>query len=53
VRKLILAAGAAAVAAITAGVALSAGGSDLLKDEQHFYAQSQKTFTGGNKDGSA
>ncbi|MEP6978676.1 MAG: hypothetical protein ABI948_11550 [Thermoleophilia bacterium] len=50
--KLILAAGAAAVAAIIAGVALAAGGSDLLKDEQHFYTQSQKTFDGGNKGGS-
>jgi hypothetical protein len=26
---------------------------DLLKDEQHFYDQSQKTYTGGSKAGSA
>ena len=48
--------GASAIAALllTAGLG-SAGGSesDLLKDELHFYEQSQKTYTGGEKAGSA
>jgi hypothetical protein len=30
-----------------------ASADDLLKDEQHFYEQSQKTYTGGSKAGSA
>jgi hypothetical protein len=48
--------GASAIAALllTAGLG-SAGGSesDLLKDELHFYEQSQKTYTSGQKAGSA
>jgi hypothetical protein len=43
----------AAIALMLAGAALTASSSDLLKDEQHFYNQSQKTYTGGSKAGSA
>lgn len=44
----------AAAALAFAAVALTAPSSDdLLKDEKHFYEQSQKTYEGGNKAGSA
>ena len=44
--------GACLIAALllTAGVSAAGGSkSDLLKDELHFYEQSQKTYTGGQK----
>ena len=46
---------AAATALVFAAVALTApsNGDELLKDEQHFLTQSNKTYTGGNKGGSA
>src|SRR5438046_430185 len=40
-------------ALVFAAAAMTASSSDLLKDEQHFYKQSQKTYTGGTKAGSA
>jgi hypothetical protein len=46
---------AVAIAVLAPG-AVAVGGSgdgELLKDEQHFYEQSQKTYTGGSKAGSA
>jgi len=53
-KKLILLAVAAA-ALVMATVALTApsNGDELLKDEKHFLEQSNKTYTGGNKGGSA
>jgi hypothetical protein len=45
---------AAAAALVFATVALTAAShDDLLKDEKHFYENSQKTFDGGSKAGSA
>jgi hypothetical protein len=45
---------AAAGALVCAAVGLAAAShADLLKDEQHFYEQSQKTYNGGSKAGSA
>jgi hypothetical protein len=44
----------AAGALVLGGVAASAPSKDdLLKDEKHFYEQSQKTFNGGSKAGSS
>ena len=40
-------------ALVFVAVAATASTSDLLKDEQHFYNQSQKTYTGGTKAGSS
>ena len=42
------------LAALAAGTAAIGGGdkSDLLKDEQHFAQQAEKTYTGGSKEGS-
>ena len=53
-KRLVLLAVAAA-ALVTATVALTApsNGDELLKDEKHFLEQSNKTYTGGNKGGSA
>ena len=44
-----------AALAVVAAVAFAHGsdGDGLLKDEQHFKAQADKTYTGGNKSGSA
>jgi hypothetical protein len=45
---------AAAAALVSTAVALGgASYDDLLKDEKHFYEQSQKTYDGGSKAGSA
>src|SRR6266540_4218487 len=45
---------AAAGALVCAAVGLAAAShADLLKDEKHFYDQSQKTYNGGSKAGSA
>jgi hypothetical protein len=52
-RKKLTVLGAALVALAFAGVGITASSSDLLKDEQHFYEQSQKTYDGGSKAGSA
>jgi hypothetical protein len=51
-RRLVLLA-VAAGALVFVATALTASSSDLLKDEQHFLKQSQKTYTGGSKAGSA
>ncbi len=46
--------GAAVAALVFAAVGITAASrDDLLKDEKHFYEQSQKTFKGGSKAGSA
>ena len=48
--------GAAALIVLLLAAAVGWAGAskdDLLKDEQHFYDQSQKTYTGGSKAGSA
>lgn len=50
-RKRFLAVAAVALVFVAAGASASSG--DLLKDEQHFYSQSQKTYTGGSKAGAA
>src|SRR5919201_455978 len=47
---LLVAVGALASAAVAI---TAASADDLLKDEQHFYEQSQKTYDGGSKAGSA
>jgi hypothetical protein len=53
-RKPLIALGLSAAALAFASVALTAASKDdLLKDEKHFYEQSQKTYTGGAKAGSA
>jgi hypothetical protein len=52
-RKKLIVLGAAIIALAFAGVGITASSSDLLKDEQHFYEQSQKTYDGGSKAGSA
>jgi len=53
-RKLVLALGLSAFALVFASIGLTAASKDdLLKDEQHFYEQSQKTYDGGSKAGSA
>jgi len=53
-RKFLLSGGVVAVALTFAVGALTAPSTgDLLKDEQHFYDQSQKTYDGGSKAGSA
>ncbi len=52
-RKKLTVLGAAIVALAFAGVGITASSSDLLKDEQHFYDESQKTYDGGSKAGSA
>ena len=44
---------AMAGALIFVAAAVTASSTDLLKDEQHFYSQSQKTFSSGSKAGSA
>ena len=44
---------AGAVLALGTDALAGASKDDLLKDEQHFYEQSQKTYTGGSKAGSA
>jgi hypothetical protein len=51
VPKLFAALGAAVVALVVAGSALTAPATkdDLLKDEKHFYDQLNKTYDGGNK----
>jgi len=52
--KLVLALGLSAFALVFASIGLTAASKDdLLKDEQHFYEQSQKTYDGGSKAGSA
>jgi hypothetical protein len=43
----------AVIALAVTATALSASSNDLLKDEQHFYNQSQKTYNGGTKAGSS
>jgi hypothetical protein len=53
-RKLVLALGLSAIALAFASIGLTAASKDdLLKDEKHFYEQSQKTYDGGSKAGSA
>ncbi len=53
-RKLFVALVLSASALAFAGIGLTAASKDdLLKDEQHFYDQSQKTYDGGSKAGSA
>ncbi len=52
-RRLGLAVVAAAALAFAAAALTAPSGDDLLKDEKHFYEQSQKTYEGGNKAGSA
>ncbi len=53
-RKLLVALGLTVVALVFASVGITAASSDdLLKDEKHFYDQSQKTYDGGSKAGSA
>jgi hypothetical protein len=53
-RRLFVTLGLSAVALVFAGIGLTAASKDdLLKDEQHFYDQSQKTYDGGSKAGSA
>ncbi|MBI4171836.1 MAG: hypothetical protein HY511_03670 [Actinobacteria bacterium] len=52
-RRLGLAAMAAAALAFAAAALTAPSSDDLLKDEKHFYEQSQKTYEGGNKAGSA
>lgn len=52
-RKLGIAAVAAAALAFAAAALTAPSSDDLLKDEKHFYEQSQKTYEGGNKAGSA
>jgi hypothetical protein len=51
-RKLLIALGLAAAALTFAGVAITAPSNDdeLLKDEKHFLEQSNKTYSGGQKD---
>jgi len=52
-RKLtFLAAAVAALVFVAVGVT-AASSDDLLKDEKHFYGESQKTYEGGSKAGSA
>jgi hypothetical protein len=53
-RRLLACAGAAGALLVLAAAAVAgASKDDLLKDEQHFYEQSQKTYNGGSKAGSA
>jgi hypothetical protein len=52
-RKLIISAIAAAALVFAAVAATSPSSDDLLKDEKHFYEQSQKKYEGGSKAGSA
>jgi len=54
-KRMWLVPGFATAALVFAGLALTAPASedDLLKDEKHFAAQSEKTYEGGNKGGSA
>lgn len=54
-RKTLIAATVTAVALVFGAVALTApsNGDELLKDEKHFLEQSNKTFSGGSKAGSA
>jgi len=52
-RRLGLAAVAAAALAFAAAALTAPSSDELLKDEKHFYEQSQKTYEGGNKAGSA
>jgi hypothetical protein len=53
-RKLFVALALSTFALAFAGIGLTAATKDdLLKDEQHFYDQSQKTYDGGSKAGSA
>jgi hypothetical protein len=51
-RLIFLLAAAAALVVVATGIT-AASKDDLLKDEQHFYEQSQKTYDGGSKAGSA
>jgi hypothetical protein len=52
-RKLAILLAAAGALLFTAVGITAASKDDLLKDEKHFYEESQKTFTGGSKAGSA
>lgn len=52
-RKLGIAVVAAAALAFGAAALTAPSSDDLLKDEKHFYEQSEKTYEGGNKGGSA
>ena len=51
-RLIFLLAAAAALVVVATGIS-AASKDDLLKDEQHFYDDSQKTYDGGSKAGSA
>jgi hypothetical protein len=52
-RKLAIVFAAAGALVFTAVGVTGASHDDLLKDEKHFYDDSQKTYTGGSKAGSA
>jgi hypothetical protein len=52
-RKLALTLGAVLALAFAAAGLTAASADDLLKDAKHFYDQSQKTYSGGSKAGSA
>jgi hypothetical protein len=52
-RKLAIVAVAASALVFGALAVAAASPDDLLKDEKHFYEQSQKTYSGGSKAGSA
>ena len=52
-RKIIIAGLVVAALMFAAGALTSSSSDDLLKDETHFYGESQKTFDGGVKAGSA
>ena len=54
-RKLVITGGVVAVVVLTftVGALTAPSKNDLLKDELHFYEQSQKTYNGGSKAGSA
>jgi hypothetical protein len=53
-KRLATAAGVTVAALVVAATGLTAPSkNDLLKDERHFYDQSQKTYDGGSKAGSA
>jgi hypothetical protein len=52
-RKLVILLAAVGALLFAAVGVTAASKEDLLKDEQHFYADSQKTYSGGSKAGSA
>ena len=52
-RKLTIAGLVLCALVFVGGAATSPSSDDLLKDEKHFYSESQKTFDGGSKAGSA